>query len=198
MIPEVNLLPQRDVTETKNRWLVIGGLLLWLVLLIMLIVQYVIANNDLKLANSRIVSLESEQVLLEKQLDVQQLSEDAFTLREAVEYVEQLTVPTSIIIEELIEFLPDRSYLTGYSYSNGELSIQVEFESFNRIAEYIADIKTSPLFRDIQVSAITIEDLIESGEEEEVTDFSIVPRYHVDFSLQINMAQLAERGKDDE
>lgn len=200
MIPDINLLPTRDTTEQKNRWILIIGAILWVLLLVLIIVQYILANNDLETMNSHLNRLELEKTMLEEQVHGLRSGQDTMSLQDAVTFVEDLTVPTSLLVEELLDLLPERSFLTNYSFSTDAISITAEFESLNHVAEYIANLESSRIFRDAKVDFISAENQEEESEttEEEILEFSLVPRYHVDFSIQVNMGRLAERGGEDE
>lgn len=200
MIPEINLLPQRDARQRTNRLVLLGGLTLWILLLALIIVQYFLAKQDLEFAEHRLEQMEQEKVVLEERLAKMAEEERTITLQEAVDFVERLTLPTSVIIEELLELLPEQSHLTYYSFSSGAVDIEVEFESLNRVAEYVANLDHSELFNDVKVDVISTQQLeeMESREGDNSVIFSILPRYSVDFSLQVNMRELAVRGDGDE
>lgn len=200
MIPEINLLPQRDARQRTNRLVLLGGLTLWILLLALIIVQYFLSKQDLQFASQRLEQMEQEKVVLEEQLAKIAEEEQSITLQEAADFVERLTLPTSIIVEELRELLPEQSYLTYYSFSSSAVDIEVEFESLNRVAEYVANLEHSKLFNDVKVDVISTQQLeeMESREGDNSVIFSILPRYSVDFSLQVNMRELAVRGDGDE
>lgn len=201
MIPEINLLPKRDTRQRTNRWLVFGGLIIWTLLLVLIVVQHFLANQDMEMARNRLDRLELEKTVLEEQLHEMETVAGTVPLKEAVDFVEKLTIPTSLLVEELLTLLPEQSHLTGYSYSTNEIDIQAEFESLNLVAQYVTNLEGSELFTDVKVDVISTqypEEAADETAEGSSIEFTIVPRYHVDLSLQVNMRELVERGGDDE
>ena len=133
-----------------------------------------LAKQDLEFAEHCLEQMEQEKVVLEERLAKMAEEERTITLQEAVDFVERLTLPTSVIIEELLELLPEQRHLTYLDHSE--------------------------LFNDVKVDVISTQQLeeMESREGDNSVIFSILPRYSVDFSLQVNMRELAVRGDGDE
>ncbi|MCU9614019.1 PilN domain-containing protein [Caldibacillus lycopersici] len=187
MIPNINLLPKYERKDSRIFIIVLTIAVAWLLLLLFSIYQYVLANSDIKLLQKQTESATLERAVLEKQLhmiDVEQLA----TIQDAITYVEGITVPTSIVIEELNQLLPNTSYLRQYSYNNGEISIQSEFASMNTIAQYITALDASEIISDAVVNTITAN----AGDT--------VTSYNVSFIVRVNREELVklDRGEDND
>ncbi|NCU16937.1 PilN domain-containing protein [Pallidibacillus pasinlerensis] len=200
MIPDINLLPSKERDSDKTSFILLIVLIIWAILLGVIILQYFLAKNANDTIQSRVESLQMQKGALEAQLQNQQSQRVVVSLAESVEFAEKLTAPTSKIIKELNELLPDYSFLTDYNFNAGQVSIQTEFDSLNQVAEYVTSLNQSEIFSDVKVDNISTF-RIEEGTEEEVTDavFEEMPRYDVSFSLEINMtALLPDTGGEDD
>lgn len=200
MIPDINLLPSKERDSDKTSFILLIVLIIWTILLGVIILQYFLAKNANDTIQSRVESLQMQKGALEAQLQNQQSQRVVVSLAKSVEFAEKLTAPTSKIIKELNELLPDYSFLTDYNFNAGQVSIQTEFDSLNQVAEYVTSLNQSEIFSDVKVDNISTF-RIEEGTEEEVTDavFEEMPRYDVSYSLEINMpALLPDTGGEDD
>lgn len=200
MIPDINLLPSKERDSDKTSFILLIVLIIWAILLGVIILQYFLAKNANDTIQSRVESLQMQKGALEAQLQSQQSQRVVVSLAKSVEFAEKLTAPTSKIIKELNELLPDYTFLTDYNFNAGQVSIQTEFDSLNQVAEYVTSLNQSEIFSDVKVDNISTF-RIEEGTEEEVTDavFEEMPRYDVSFSLEINMpALLPDTGGEDD
>lgn len=188
MIPDINLLPSRDRRNNRSSSIFIILIIIWVLLLALLLFQYFQAKSDYSLLNSKVESLTLEKTALETQISNSQSTHPALSLGEAVGYVEKLTAPTSKIIEELLVLLPQHSYISSYSFTDGEVSIQTQFERLDSVASYVTNLESSNLISDVKVNTISTFTL---DQEQVIEDqFDEVPRYDVSFSIVVNMPSL--------
>lgn len=197
MIPEINLLPSKERQRDRTSFFLSIIIIIWVILLGVILLQYYLTKSSNETLQSRVESLEMQKTALENQLQDQVPEVATSNYVESVEFAEKLTAPTSKIIKELNKHLPEYSYLTYYNYNVGQVNIQVEFDSLNRIAGYVTSLNKSEIFSDVKVDNIStfrLEEGATEGEEAEDTDttvlFEEMPRYDVSFSLGINMPAL--------
>ena len=195
MIPDINLLPSKERHRDKTSFFLLIILIIWAILLGVIVLQYFLTKTTNETIQSRVESLEMEKMALENAVGRQDSQDSAVNYVESVEYVEKLTAPTSKIIKELNELLPEYSYLPEYSFGNGYVTIQTQFDSLDRVAEYVTRLNQSPIFNDVKVDVIDTFRIGEgTSETEEEQDFNVVynemPRYDVSFSLEVNMSAL--------
>lgn len=192
MIPEINLLPEKDRVNQRSTFIVLAISMIWVFLLIFMVIQYFQIKGDIAVFQSREEMLTAQKAGLEKQ------TEDATNevgYPEAVAYVEKYTVPTSNVIKELIHLLPnDKSYLSNYSYDGNNVTIQTQFESLDMVASYVSKLNGSKFFTDVKVDSISAFSLEESEDNTEAVNFKEMPRYDVSMSIVINLASLLQAG----
>lgn len=193
MIPNINLLPKAEKQRSAVYKLFVPLLFIWLILSSIVVYEYVNTKNNLKQADLTITQLNLEKDALQAQI-VNKRQQASDSLHQSLSFIEQLTLPTSTIIENLFEHLPDHSYLTQYEYNNGQVSVQTQFESLDVVAGYISELNASPLFSDVKVDQVTAFSLEEESDEQlDIEEkFKQVPRYDVKLILMINPAALAE------
>lgn len=197
MIPDINLLPAKERNRDKLYIILLMILIVWIIFLAVIFLQYYLTKSTNEALQARVASLEMEKTTLESQLQNQApgLATDDYI--GSISYVEQLTFSTSKIIKELKHWLPEYSYLTNYQYNVGQVTIQTQFDSLDRIAQYVKSLNQSELFFDVKVDHISTF-RIEERETDTVDDpivnveFDEMPRYDVSFSLVINMAAILQ------
>jgi hypothetical protein len=192
VIPEINLLPEKDRVSQRSMFIVLAISMIWVFLLIFMVIQYFQIKGDIAVFQSKEEMLTAQKAGLEKQ------TEDATNevgYPEAVAYVEKFTVPTSNVIKELIQLLPnDKSYLSNYSYDGNNVTIQTQFESLDMVADYVSKLNGSKLFTDVKVDSISTFSLEESEDNAEAVNFKEMPRYDVSMSIVINLSSLLPTG----
>jgi Tfp pilus assembly protein PilN len=197
VIPDINLLPAKERNRDKLYIILLMILIVWIIFLAVIFLQYYLTKSTNEALQARVASLEMEKTTLESQLQNQApgLATDDYI--GSISYVEQLTFSTSKIIKELKHWLPEYSYLTNYQYNVGQVTIQTQFDSLDRIAQYVKSLNQSELFFDVKVDHISTF-RIEERETDTVDDpivnveFDEMPRYDVSFSLVINMAAILQ------
>lgn len=197
MIPDINLLPSKERHRDKTSFFLLIILIIWAILLGVIVLQYFLTKTTNETIQSRVESLEMEKLALENAVGRQDTPDSAVNYVESVEFVEKLTAPTSKIIKELNELLPDKeySYFTDYEYGASQVNIIIQFNSLDRVAEYVTRLNQSAIFNDVKVDEIdTFRIGEETSELEEEIESNVVydemPRYDVTFSLGINMSAL--------
>ncbi|WP_033828290.1 PilN domain-containing protein [Bacillus andreraoultii] len=192
MIPEINLLPEKDRQSERSTLLFFIVFIVWFLLVGFMTFHYFQAKSDLKLFQSRTESLTLEKQLLESEMNNESTG---MGLADAVRYAEKLTVPTSKVINELLHLLPnEESYLNQYSYSTGQVTVQAQFESLDMVAAYVEKLNTSKYFSDVKVDNISTSSLEESEEENDEKRFEEMPRYDVSLSIAVYLPALLPTG----
>lgn len=194
-LPDINLLPKIErESYTKN--------LIILILIALIIISYILigfyyfyTKKQLETLNENYSSLNEEVHL--KTTELEQLQSGSSLLEQAISFVENFQIPTSIFITELDNLLPDNSYLSEYQYNNGSTNITVNFESLDKVAQYTTSLTNSNYIVDTKVDQVETFTLGESNEVEE--QFDTIPRYRTNFTLITDKQKLkGESTEDDE
>jgi Tfp pilus assembly protein PilN len=193
VIPEINLLPEKDRASQRSTFIVLAISIIWVFLLVFMVIQYFQIKGDIAVFQSKAEMLTAQKAGLEKQTDD---ATNEVGYPEAVAYVEKFSVPTSNVIKELIRLLPnDKSYLSNYSYDGHNVTIQTQFESLDMVADYVSKLNGSTLFTEVKVDSISTFSLEESEDNEtEEVNFKEMPRYDVNMSIVINLSSLLPTG----
>lgn len=194
-LPDINLLPKIErESYTKN--------LIILILIALIIISYILigfyyfyTKKQLETLNENYSNLNEEVHL--KTTELEQLQSGSSLLEQAISFVENFQIPTSIFITELDNLLPDNSYLSEYQYNNGSTNITVNFESLDKVAQYTTSLTNSNYIVDTKVDQVETFSLGESNEVEE--QFDTIPRYRTNFTLITDKQKLkGESTEDDE
>jgi|SRR5690625_3571851 len=194
-LPDVNLLPKYERQSAGAFYLFLAIIILTLLAYGFIGVYYFTTKSKLTNAEATYTELSEKADGLRAQVD--ELETGGTGLAQAVTFAENYNIPTSILIEELNEYLPERGYLSEYSYSNQVAEVTTHFEALDVVAGYTTDLLTSDYIRDTKVD--NIETFLLKEEENATTvDFSTIPRYESKFTLQINKQNLKGASREDE
>ena len=194
-LPDINLLPKIErESYTKN--------LIILILIALIIISYILigfyyfyTKKQLETLNENYSNLNEEVHL--KTTELEQLQSGSSLLEQAISFVENFQIPTSIFITELDNLLPSNSELSEYQYINGSTNITVNFESVEKVAQDTTSLTNSNYIVDTKVDQVETFTLGESNEVEE--QFDTIPRYRTNFTLITDKQKLkGESTEDDE
>jgi len=193
MIPDINLIPNLDKEDP-------GSKIFYLILSIAVLLLLSLLTWQYFQARAEIVSLTKEQTALQTQRDELKSKLDGMnqstkgSLQQSVEFVELVSYPVTPLIDEIQMLQPAHSYLRNYSFGAESVSITVDFETLNDVAEYIARLTNSSYFNDVQISSVSNFDLGTDNSTDSEIDFDVIPRKTANISLLIDERYLATGG----
>lgn len=188
---DINLLPKYERESSSLFYLFIALLLITLLSYVMISFYYFTTKSKLANAELEYAELNEKVELLQTQLN--ELETEEGNLDRAVAFVENYNIPTSILIDELVELLPDHSYLKEYRYQTREVNLETHFELLDDTALYTTNLLTSNYIRDTKVDYIKTFTLKDEGGQ-----FSKIPRYEAKFDLVIDTHSLKGADREDE
>lgn len=192
-LPDINLLPKYE-RESSNLFYI------FIAIIVIVLLSYLFIGVYFFTTKSKIESAKTEYDQLSEKVDelqaeVNQLEMGGTSLAEAVSFVDNHNIPTSAFIEELTDLLPDHSYLSEYEYGSQVAEVTAHFETLDTVAGYTTNLITSDLIKDTKVDEV---ETFELKDEESEAAFTTIPRYEVDFTLQINKDKLEGAVEEDE
>ncbi|MGE7665092.1 PilN domain-containing protein [Ureibacillus composti] len=193
MIPDINLIPNLDKDDSGSKILYLILSIAALLLLSLLAWQYFHAHAEIVTLTKEQTALQAQRDELKSQLDGMNPTTQG-SLQQSVEFVELVSYPVTPLIDEIQMLQPDHSYLRSYSFDAESVSITVDFETLNDVAEYISRLTNSAYFTDVQVSSVSNFDLGNESTTESETDFDVIPRQTANFTLVIDESYLATGG----
>lgn len=194
MIPEINLLPKYERQNTVLYRLFIIGLIAIVLLFTGIVYLYVQTKSEIGKVDEQNQELVEQQELLELQL-ANAGSDKPDSLESMISFAEGYVVPTSKLIEEFIDLLPDHAYVSSYDYVFGTVEIESQFETKSDVSTYLSNLLQSDYMNDVKIDQVESMEL-EDEDSEDV--YSIIPRHNVHYSFDINLAKLKEEAKEDE
>jgi len=196
-LPDINLLPKYERQSSKS-------FIIFIILIIIMIILFLFFGASYFITKSKLHSVETTYNELSKEVDelheeLKMVDEDeSSSFDEAVLFVENHAIPTSIFITELDDLLPDYSYLSEYQYANQEAEVIAHFETLDTVAAYTTELTTSPYVHDTKVDVIETFLIKEEMADEDKGEFDSIPRYETEFTLKINKQKLKGAASEDE
>lgn len=195
MLPEINLLPEKERQGSIMYYLFIGLIVLSILLTGYVIYAYFDTKKELTRTADRQTILQEEQTTLEDERNAL-ITETVDTLDKVVGRVESHAYPTSIIINHLLLSLPAHSYLAEYNYKYGVIEVETHFETMNDISKYTETLLASPFVTNVEIEEIEAfgvgdKELVSGSQFDEVYNYyEVIPRYEVNLSLQMNSSRI--------
>ena len=193
MIPDINLIPNLDKDDSGSKIVYLIISIAALLLLSLLAWLYFQARADIVTLTKEQIALQAQRDELKSQLDGINSTTQG-SLEQSVEFVELVSYPVTPLIDEIQMLQPNHSYLRSYSFGTESVSISVDFETLNDVAEYTSNLTNSSYFTDVQVSSVSNFDLDTENTTENESDFDVIPRQTASFTLVIDESYLATGG----
>ncbi|MBM7608816.1 Tfp pilus assembly protein PilN [Lysinibacillus composti] len=193
MIPDINLIPNLDKDDSGSKIVYLIISIAALLLLSLLAWQYFQARADIVILTKEQTALQSQRDDLKSQLDGMNSTTQG-SLEQSVDFVELVSYPVTPLIDEIQMLQTNHSYLRSYSFDAESVSITVDFETLNDVADYISSLTNSSYFTDVQVSSVSNFDLGTENTTESEKDFNVIPRQTANFTLVIDEGYLATGG----
>ncbi len=199
-LPEINLLPQYKRQSPVTLFLYLVICLVVLALLGYLVFNYFETKSENELLESQI---EQKKLELETLTSLGQTdsSEGAsrVTLEEAVEIAEYFSLPTSEVIDDILERLPHHGYLSEYNLSEGIIEIKNEFETLNFVSAYVDSLLQSDYLADVRTGKVEEFDVADRiNEADFIKYYKIIPRYQTVTELSLNRDEVKGEDEADE
>lgn len=196
-LPEINLLPEfRHESRTQS---ILFLIFVALVLIAFAFMGYLYFSTKSKLATttSEVSELTEQRDLLTAQKN-QLEADETSAYEDAVHFVENYAIPTSVIVTELNRLLPEEGFLSEYDYNSSGVKVVSHFETLDDVAGYTTKLINSEYFTDTKVESIETFALKEEEGDDGQVLFNVIPRYESDFSLLINKHKIKEESLRDE
>lgn len=187
-IPDINLLPIYKRERSLAVVLIILFLLLTLLFYVLLGALYFKTKNDLQAVESTHTHISGEVETLEAKLNT--LVEEEHPIEDILQFVDHYHLPTSELITELDELLPDYADLKEYEYANYEVEPTVHFETLNDVAKYTTSLLHSEFIQDTKINTTESFEPNEEEQTDDEVDFNKIPRYKTTYSLKVNKERL--------
>lgn len=181
MLPEINLLPKYERQNPVEYMIFLAALILFALLLSLQVFFHFYTQSALKKTDVKIVELTDEKNLLVAEKT--RRDNEVLSYNKAFEFVEQRVMPTSVVMDEVVNLLPENGYLNKFDYNYQTVDIDIQFASLSEVATYLDLLQTSIFVKDIQVNQI---------------DADAEATYAVSYSVDIDQIVVKGEGQDEQ
>lgn len=197
MVPEINLLPNLEKKKDTPTLLYAVLIIITAVVLAYMIFLYFDAKSEITTLSKQEQELTMQRNALQQEFDTKNNVNEG-SLAQSVQFVKNVSYPVTPLINETLVYLPEHTFLSGYTFGEDNVTVTIDFETMNDISKYVEKLGTSDYFRDIQVD--TIENfnvaLGEQTDDKNLEDqLKEIPRYSVTIRLFIDYAYLVRGGE---
>ncbi|MCA9724110.1 MAG: hypothetical protein KC452_02345, partial [Kurthia sp.] len=187
-IPNINLLPSFKAEGSKKVWI-------WgaAVVVTILIASIAIWNASI---SKEIKALEQEKAANQAIVDDEKAKVAAYeqekqnSLDAAVKVIERLAYPVTPVMDAIRKDLQPYEYELNFTFSANQATVDIQYETFTQVANYVDQLQTNPLFTDIKVTTIEVNPVALPNAA------TSVPRHKAQLTLDLNLAKLIEGEKE--
>lgn len=187
MIPDINLLPQRERRTARGKWLLFAFGAFFILALAFMAYQYIAFSKNIHQLEAEESALNSEKEELAAELALLRESEGE-DLETSVQFIEHISYPVSPLIIELNRYLDEHAYLRSYSFEHDTLSFAVDFETITDVSNYVDDLLRSPYVKDVIINGMSSFDPVALEEDQ----FKVIDRFANTFEVLIDLNYLRE------
>ncbi|WP_078555368.1 hypothetical protein [Bacillus alkalicellulosilyticus] len=189
MLLEVNLLPEKEKRDMTN--LLIIGIVAFVIIAMLLTFRFM--HDDLT-TDVRTMEQEIMEVkILSAEIQSSQVVSEVDRLTTTLETLENHVIPASTLLDYLVALLPERGFFLNFDYQlSGEVNFDASFDQIEQIAAYNQVLTISPIVRDVVISNISADALMD---EETIEESEFLPRYVASFKLMINSPEVKKLGQ---
>lgn len=191
MIPDINLLPQREKQSKSGKWLLNTFIFLGMMIFLFMVIQYMVLTK-----NIQALEVDKEQRSVERDKLIEELAilnePKAFDLEASVEFVEKVSYAVSPLIIEFNRYLGENAYLKHYTFGEETVSITVDFETISEVAKYVEDLSKSAFVKDVIVH--NMQGFDPTLQEKSEKRFDRADRYTNTFEVLVDLSHLRKVG----
>lgn len=189
MLPEVNLLPDYEREHSIVPIILLVFTMIILLAYVLFGFYYVKTKSNLQTVEEQSSNMSGEVEILRAQAE-ELTTEASSSIEQAVSFAENYNIPTSELIIEINDLLPEQGYLKEYVYEEKVVRPTIHVETLDEVANYTTALLASDFIRDTKVNraeAFTVKD---EGLTETAVEFDTIPRFQADFTLDIHKEKL--------
>lgn len=188
MIPDINLLPKYERENVVLYRLFIVGLIVVLLMFMGLMYTFFHTKTNISKLDDQHDQLLEQQMLLETKLATAETGKSE-SLVSIVQFAEEYVIPTSMLIEEFVNLLPEHASIRTYDYVFGFVGLELDFMTKSDISTYVVNLLDSDYMNDVKIDRM--ETIEQEGQVFEL------PYEKVHYSLDISLAKLKEAKLDE-
>lgn len=192
MVPNINLLPERERRTSRSQlvWIFIG--VIFFLLIAFIVFQYVSLTKSITSLEAEQAVLKEERSALESKIESIESIEEV-DLETAVAFIESVSYPVSPLLVEVNRYITPNTYLREYQFTETEIRFFVDFETMADIVQYVSDLQGSVYFSDVKVEEMMRFDPVQK-DEEQTSKFEQVDRITIEFTVMIDPAYILSGG----
>lgn len=211
MLANINLLPKRDPRNVANLSICFIVAFIALILAGIFFFQHYSVEKKRVEIEKEVSQLQAQNAALSKKNSSSEgtTSQSSIAaLQSAVDYSNGVSLDSVPILNELSKQLPERGFFKAYSYNDsGEITLAVQFDTNREAAYYLARLKESAYFTDVDLNSITTVTQGETAENPEnpMTDSEPeleeedqnMPRSEAQYLLKLNPDYVNQSSEDE-
>ncbi|WP_246940859.1 PilN domain-containing protein [Bacillus pinisoli] len=203
MLIDINLLPKKELKNFASVVLIIVPILLLFVLIGLFFVQKNEAQQQIEALQDSVHKQQQLKITYEQKLASFEISESVDQLEQTIEWMDATSVKSVPILEHLTALLPQRGYISTYSYSDQDrMQLTIQFDTSIESAYYLKELKDSDYFSEAKIISLLTNPYLENTDQivikENVTNETYIPRYVAVYDLSLNIPSILELQREGE
>ncbi|OEH91458.1 hypothetical protein [Bacillus solimangrovi] len=198
MLVDINLLPKKEKKNYSQILFLILFIIIIVIGAILFFLKYQFVTSEIEEKDAILIDIEiSIETVQQKQL-TKETGNTALQLQKAIDWVEDVPIPTVFFMDHIVSLLPERGFFLNYNYSDtGNVSLNVQFDTKLQVSYYLKELKQSEYIKQVTLTNISAS-FKEGTEGSMLTKESYVPRYLANFELELDTEKLRDSAMKEE
>ncbi|HJV46788.1 MAG TPA: PilN domain-containing protein [Bacillota bacterium] len=206
MLANINLLPQKERKSVSFIVLLVLPVLILGIGSSWMLKHYYDTKTTIGASKQELATIEKQIQAEQNKAKGSANSGPAAELEKLDQWLQANRYSTVKIIETFTSYLPERGYFESYQATQGgELNIQVQFDSLDQISAYLNQLKNSSYVQSASLMSVATQKIEkvpkDNANAEKVIDQlaekdeGILPRYHAQLKIKINVQEVRKDQK---
>ncbi|MFD1736028.1 PilN domain-containing protein [Bacillus salitolerans] len=192
MLVDINLLPEKQKRNFALYVVLFFVLTASIIGAIIFYLQYQHNTQQVKIIQQQIQDTKMLRTVQEKKLTDYASSSAVAELETAINWTQELPIPTVFLMRHLSALLPERGYMLNFSYTDdGSVNLTVQFDTSREAAYYLKSLKDSEFIDTVNLTSLVTSAADDEPEVKELVSV-LLPRYIGEFQIQLNKSALRD------
>jgi type IV pilus assembly protein PilN len=192
MLVDINLLPRKEPKNLSIIFMITFVLFSSVTSGVLFYLQYKHVQSNIQTLQTKLEQTKAEHLELEQNLSNYVESDALKELDQIIQWAEKDKIYTVPLLKKLTMLLPERGFITKLEYDNGNITVDVQFDTTREAAYYLKALTDDEFIENVTLLKI-ISSTLDEAEQEQIEQ--ALPRYIATYEIVLNQKALRQKEK---
>jgi type IV pilus assembly protein PilN len=192
MLVDINLLPRKERKNLSIILMIVVVLFFSITASILFYLQYNHVQSNIQTLQTKLEQTKAEHLELKQNLSNYVESDALKELDQIIQWAEKDKIYTVPLLKKLTMLLPERGFITEFQYDNGNITVEVQFDTTREAAYYLKALTDDEFIENVTLLNVASSPLDEAQSEQIEQP---LPRYIATYEIVLNQEALRQKEK---